>query len=98
MQGFNQELQIGHPALIINVEYSKNSHFIGTTIVIESLLTPDESDESIFGANGHAYAVYLHDDGTLHYIRQKYLMPIPPLDDQTYSEDVSVNNNKEVHA
>ena len=28
----------------------------------------------------------------------KYLMPLPPLDDQTYSEDVSVNNNKEVHA
>lgn len=97
MQGFNQELQIGQPALIINVEYSKNSYLIGTTTVIESLLTPDESAKKIIGANGHAYAVHLR-DGAERYIRQNYLMPLPPLDDQTYSEDVSVNNNKEVYA
>lgn len=98
MQGFNQELQIGQPALIINVEYSKNSHLIGTTIGIESLLTPNESAESIRGANGYAYAVYLDDDGTGHYIRQNYLMPLPPLDDQSDSEDYSIKNNKEVFA
>lgn len=98
MTPFNNELQVGQPAMIINVEYAKNNHLIGTTIIIESLLTPVEADESIFGADGHAYAVWIHADGSEHYIRQNYLMPLPPLGDVYADEMTDVLENLKVNS
>lgn len=86
MTPMNNELYVGCTAMIINVEYSKNSHLIGKTIVIESLLSEEESAEQIFEANGHAYASYTRDNGE-RFIRQKYLMPLPPLGD-VYEEEM----------
>lgn len=88
MTPFNNELQVGQPAMIINVEYSSNSHLIGTTIIVDSLLSPEEANETVFGSNGYAYASYNDRDGVEHFIRQKYLMPIPPLGD-VYADEIN---------
>lgn len=88
MTPFNNELQVGQPAMIINVEYDKNRHVIGTTVVIESLLSVEESENIVFQANGHAYATYIREsDGNQRFIRQDYLMPIQPLGD-VYDEEI----------
>lgn len=81
MTPFNNELHVGQPAMVINVEYAKNSHIIGTTIVVDSLISPEEASEMIFESGGHAYASYVRNDGAERFIRQKFLMPIPPLGD-----------------
>lgn len=86
MTPFNNELQVGQLALIINVEYPKNSHFIGTTIIIESLISAEEAKEMVFESNGHAYASHIR-DGEEKVIRQAYLMPLPPLGD-VYDEEM----------
>lgn len=97
MTPFNNELQVGQPAMIINVEYSKNSHLIGTTIVVDSLISPEEADERIFGSGGHAYASYTRYDGVERFVRQKFLMPIPPLgDDVLDTSFVEVLDNLKV--
>lgn len=80
MTPFNNELQVGQPAMVINVEYAKNSHIIGTTIVVDSLISPEDASE-MFDSGGHAYASYVRNDGAERFIRQKFLMPLPPLDD-----------------
>lgn len=96
MTPFNNELQVGQPAMVINVEYSKNSHLIGTTIVVDSLISPEEADEMIFGSGGHAYASYVRGDGAERFIRQKFLMPIPPLGDVYADEMTDVLENLKV--
>lgn len=88
MTPFNNELQVGQPAMIIDVEYDKNRHLIGTTIIVDCLYSPEESKDLVFEANGHAYASYIREsDVQQRFIRQKYLMPLPPLGD-VYDEEV----------
>ena len=91
------DLEVGKPALIINVEQSRNSHMIGKCVVPLQLLSVEESIDYFEEPDiKEPYAVIKI--GLEGAIQQRFLMPIPPLDDHTYSEDVSVNNNKEVHA
>lgn len=82
---FNNELQVGQPAMIINVEYEVNSALIGSTILIEELLDADASCD-ILGSGGYAYARFLSKNGSDRFIRQIYLMPLPPLGD-VYEEE-----------
>lgn len=96
-QGMNTELKVGMLAMVINVEYSKNNHLIGTTVLIDSLLSTEESDEYILGANGHAYASYIQDNVSEHYIRQKYLMPLPPLGDVYDQEMMDEMENTKIY-
>lgn len=86
MKLFDNYLQVGQPAMIINVEYSRNSNMIGKVITINSLLTPEESS-NIFENEGFLYASYINDNAEK-FIRQNYLMPLPPLGD-VYNQEVS---------
>lgn len=98
MTPFNNELQVGQPAMVINVEYSKNSHIIGTTIIVDLLMSVEDSKLVIFEANGYAYASYIRGDGERRFIRQKYLMPLPPLGDVYADEMTDVLENLKVSA
>lgn len=85
MTPFNNELQVGQPAMVINVEHEKNRHRIGTTIVVDSLYSAEEASEILGDTLGHSYARFVRDNQP-RFIRQIYLMPIPPLDDDVLDE------------
>lgn len=83
MTPFNNELQVGQPAMIINVELQKNIGEIGTIVTVEELLTLEESINRI----GHEeyvkepYAFIIDSKDKPAAIIQRYLMPLPPLGD-----------------
>lgn len=84
MTPFNNELQVGQPAMIINVEMEKNRGEIGTIVTIEELLTLEESINRICGGEEHVkepYAFIIDSKGQPTAILQRYLMPLPPLGD-----------------
>lgn len=95
MTPFNNELQVGQPALIINVERPEFRGEIGRTVIVLALMSYEESKEyfllSTFKPINQPYAVI--DDGTDYgrngqiAILQKFLMPLPPLGD-VYDEEI----------
>lgn len=95
MTPFNNELQVGQPAMIINVEQPKFSDQIGKTVIVLALMSSEESKQffffSEFKPSSQPYAVI--DDGTDYgrngqiAILQKFLMPLPPLGD-VYDEEI----------
>lgn len=85
----HNDLQVDQPALIINVEQEKNTHVIGTCVNVIDLMSVEESvyyfRESEDKLVTEPYAL-IEINGIVGGIRQRYLMPIPPLDDQTEIE------------
>lgn len=80
---FNNDLQVGQPAMVINVEQEKNRDKIGIVVVVEELLSLEDSKQRILGGHVHVkepYAFFTH-AGCESAIIQRYLMPLPPLDD-----------------
>lgn len=77
------ELQVGQPALVINVELEENRHLIGKCITVIGLHSKEEA-QMVLGKE-HANEPYAthrcHGGLGRRWIRQRYLMPIPPLDD-----------------
>lgn len=93
MQSFNPELKVGMQAMVIGVRHEKNAGIIGKIVTIEDLCgaghVPDgwyepqftgkqaESPWALVTGIGHSGG---HRRGCAT-IKQKYLMPLPPLDD-----------------
>lgn len=79
------ELQVGQPALVINVDHKENEGLIGSVIMITDLLSKDESIEyfkdSVYDRSSYSEPFALFEDEKGLAIKQRYLMPIPPLDD-----------------
>lgn len=105
MTPFNNELQVGQPAMIINVELEENRSEVGTTVIVLGLMSTGESQEYFIDADfkvNKPYAVI--DDGTDGgrngeiAILQKYLMPLPPLGDVYDDEMTDVLENLKVTA
>lgn len=97
MTPFNNELQVGQPAMIINVEFEKNRHSIGTTIIVDALHSIEESKEIMKDSSGFAYARFSRDSQP-RFIRQNYLMPLPPLGDVYEDEMTDVLENLKVNS
>lgn len=74
------ELQVGQPALIINVEYDRNRHKVGKCIIVDRLLSLEDSIQGVYGAEV-PYASYIDESQIENFIQQRFLMPIPPLGD-----------------
>lgn len=95
MTPFNNELQIGQPAMIISVERTENIEKIGTVVTVNDLMDLETSKEYFLlyrdDKISHPYAIVDDDtkSGRLGHkaIRQDYLMPIPPLGD-VYEEEM----------
>lgn len=101
MTPFNNELQVGQPAMIINVEMEKNRGEIGTIVTIEALLTFEESINRILGGEEHVkepYAFIIDSKGSPSAIIQRYLMPLPPLGDVYDQEMMDQMENWKVSA
>lgn len=124
MQGFNQELQIGQPAMIIATTQAKNSHLIGSVVVVEEFWQRGQDvTEHFIGAAeaGRTVRVGITNlpvlvlvsgckltgkSGTHDFYMKpgfsqfdpKCLMPLPPLKDENYSEDVGLTNDKKAYA
>lgn len=122
MQGFNQELQIGQPAMIIATNQAKNSHLIGSVVVVEEFwYRGQDVTEHFIGAAEARRTVRVGSD-VEHYrvlvsgckvtgkctsdfymnpgftqFDPKCLMPLPPLKDEDYSEDVGLTNDKKAY-
>lgn len=93
MQGFNPELKIGMQAMIIGTHQPKNSHVIGKMVTIEGLGDAGELRDEWFNEiyvgiplprplaliSGIGTGAGIVDGHST--IQQKYLMPLPPLDD-----------------
>lgn len=88
----HNDLQVNQPALIINVEnHVEFGDWIGKSVTVIELMSVEES-RNYFAGNPNIdlfckepYAIIKlgeFEGG----IRQRYLMPIPPLDDQTEIE------------
>lgn len=75
--------------MVINVEKRTNEHVIGKTVIVDTLMSVDESKEWFWWRDAddvkEPYAL-IKLDGPLKGIRQRYLMPIPPLDDDILDE------------
>lgn len=96
----NNDLQIGQPAIIIGCYNPSNSWIIGRVVTVVELISAGEklSDEYFNGGNpfditapvnlamvtGVNTELCIIDNHAL--IQQKYLMPIPPLDDDVLDE------------
>lgn len=97
MTPFNNELQVGQPAMIINVEFEKNRHSIGTTIIVDALYSIEESKKIMKDSSGFAYARFGRESQP-RFIRQNYLMPLPPLGDVYADEMTDVLENLKVNS
>jgi len=92
---FNQELKVGDPAMIIGCRNPENSHVIGKMVVIEALVEAGKCLPPEFTALGfvaghistermaivsgiHTHYLLIENHAN---IAAKYLMPLPPLDD-----------------
>lgn len=98
MQGFNPELKVGMQAMIIGTHQPKNSHVIGKMVTIEGLgnigeLRDEWFNEIYIGTplprplaliSGIGTGAGIIDGHST--IQQKYLMPLPPLDDDVIVE------------
>lgn len=98
MQGFNPELQVGMLAMIVGVKHQENAHKIGQTVVIEGLANVGEVRDDWF-TEIHMGVALQHNlalvsgigptpgiVGGFSLIRQKYLMPLPPLEDPSIDD------------
>ena len=92
MQGFNPELKVGIPAMVVGVRDPKNSHIIGKMVVIEALcdagLVPPEWYDPVFVKDTDYSLALVTGLGdrrghrkSCSTIQQRHLMPLPPLDD-----------------
>lgn len=100
MQGFNPELKIGMQAMIIGVRNPDNAWAIGKLVVIEAFVEVGECLPPEFTAQGFASThknpekMAIVSGVHTHYlvienhanINIKYLMPLPPLDDDVIIE------------
>lgn len=80
------ELQVGQPALVINVEFEENRDLVGKCVTVLELMSTEQSKEYFYDAPKdyvtEPYAlIQIEGDDYESGIRQRYLMPIPPLDD-----------------
>lgn len=103
MTAFNNDLQIGQPAMIINVEQPENIGNIGMVVTVLRLMDLRESQD-YFGITHivkHRYAVI--DDGSEDglsgnlSIRQDFLMPLPPLGDVYDQEKMDEMQNLKIY-
>lgn len=98
MQSFNTELKVGMQAMIIGVALPENAGYVGKMVTIEALLDVGESvqqwyDEG-YSVTPLKYAMAIitglgtgkHHKPGYATIQQKYLMPLPPLDDDVIIE------------
>jgi hypothetical protein len=100
MQGFNPELKVGMQAMIIGVRYPENAHKIGKVVTIEGLgsigdvpgwysqpysETKLTFDLALVSGIGPTPGIL----NGMSSIQQKYLMPLPPLDDDNFETDAS---------
>ena len=98
MTPFNNELQIGQPAMIINVEYEKNRHLVRTVVIIHDLLSPEQAELEVFEPKGQGYATYILESDSIEcFIQQRYLMPLPPLGDVYDQEKMDEMENLKVY-
>lgn len=98
MQGYNPELKVGMPAMIINVRQMKNLHMIGKMVTVIDLADIGDVKDEWFTEKHHGVnlkvALALIDGvgdcaGVLNgysTIQQAHLMPLPPLDDDVIIE------------
>lgn len=80
------DLQVNQPALIINVEKEKNLYLIGKSVMVVKLLTIEESKLHFRKDDTKEPYAIIDVGGLGRGILQRYLMPIPPLDDQSEIE------------
>lgn len=84
------ELQVGQPALVINVEFAMNSELIGKCVTVVRIMSLDESidyfDRDDSYVNEPYTVIRIKGDLPDGAIRTRYLMPIPPLDDDILDE------------
>ncbi len=98
MQSFNPELKVGEQAMIIGVHNQKNAHKIGKIVVIEGLANAGEVCDDWF-TEIHMGVSLKYDlalvsgigdtpgiVGGFSIIQQKYLMPLPPLEDPSIDD------------
>lgn len=84
----HNDLQVNQLALIINTTNTKYQDMIGRSVMVKRLMSIEESID-FFWFNDllirEPYAI-IDFQGKDAGIKQRYLMPIPPLDDQTEIE------------
>lgn len=86
----HNDLQVNQPALIINVEnHAEYGDYIGRSVIVRELLSIEESQRYFqFNLDVEVMEMYavIYVENLEGAIRQRYLMPIPPLDDQSKIE------------
>lgn len=99
---FNPELKVGMQAMVIGVHQPKNSHMIGKVVTVEGLADIGEVRDEWFTEMFHGVALkhvvaLVTGLGKTHgfigecsLIQQKYLMPLPPLDDDVIIEATQI--------
>lgn len=103
---FNNQLKVGQPAMIVNVERPENIENIGNVVTVIDLMDLETSKEYFFMYRDdtirHPYAII--DDGTNDgrlghkAIRQDYLMPLPPLGDVYDQEKMDEMQNLKIYS
>jgi hypothetical protein len=93
MESFNPELKVGMQAMIVGVAMPENAGHIGKMVTIAALCDIGESVQEWYDDNYNVlplkYAMAIitgigtgpHHKVGYATIQQKYLMPLPPLDD-----------------
>lgn len=85
MTPFNNELQVGQPALVIG--YMKNYNRFGVEAKANlAVITGSGVTDDFIMIDGHIF------------INVKYLMPLPPLDDDVLDDTVNLTTNLKVTA
>jgi hypothetical protein len=85
MQPFNpNNIVEGQPAIIINVEFSENSEFLGRCAMVDTILKPGELKST---SPHESYTwISFSEDKRQRRIITRYLMPIPPLNDDVLEQ------------
>lgn len=114
MTPFNNELQVGQPALVIGCHHPENIGCIGRIVTIVDFVSKGDLLPSCYMKNYNRFGVeakanlavitgsgvtddFIMIDGHI-FINVKYLMPLPPLDDDVLDDTVNLTTNLKVTA
>lgn len=100
MQSFNPELKVGMPAMVIGCAKPENRHVIGKMVTVEALFKQgDKVPAEFLSIHAGPTQAFLSDVAIVSgihvnralienhaVINVKYLMPLPPLDDDVIIE------------
>lgn len=96
----NNDLQIGQPAIVIGCHHPENSWIIGKTVTVVDFIDNGAKMPDVYFTNGNPFDVPANANLAVvkgvctageiidnhSFIKPKYLMPIPPLDDDVLDE------------